>query len=266
MKLAFALFALGAACSAQVLDNRTPQMSCDNGGYDSNRQRFCEIREQATAAVGRLAVDPGKNGGVTIRGGMRNDILVRTRVEAWAGSTDQARALTAQVRVDASAGQVRAFGPDSQSDSGWSVSYEIFVPQTMDLSLTAFNGGINVSDVRGRIEFDTKNGGVRLTRIGGSVKGETVNGGVTVDLAGNTWQGEQLDVQTRNGGVNLNVPANYSAHVQTGTVNGAVDSDFPIGLTVQGRVRPANLDFNIGSGGPLIRVTTTNGGVKLRKI
>ena len=266
MKLAFALFALAAALPAQVLDNRTPQMSCDKGGNYDTRQRFCEIREQTTAAVGGLTVDPGKNGGVTVRGGTRNDVLVRTRVEAWAGSADEARALTAQVRVDASAGQVRAFGPDSHDNSGWAVSYEIFVPQMMDLSLTAFNGGINVADVRGRIEFDTKNGGVRLTRVGGNVKGETLNGGVTVDLTGSTWQGEQLDVRTTNGGVNLNVPANYSAHVQTGTVNGGVDSDFPIGLTVQGRIRPANLDFNVGSGGPLIRVTTTNGGVKLRRI
>ncbi len=266
MKLAFALYALASALPAQVLDNRTPQMSCDNGGNYYTRQRACEIREQTTAAVGRLTVDPGRNGGVMVRGGVRNDVLVRTRVEAWAGSADEARALTAQVRVDASAGQVRAFGPDSRDNSGWAVSYEIFVPQTMDLSLTAFNGGINVSDVRGRIEFETKNGGVRLTRVGGNVKGETLNGGVTVDLTGSTWQGEQLDVRTTNGGVNLNVPANYSAHVQTGTVNGGVDSDFPIGLTVQGRTRPTNLDFNVGSGGPLIRVTTTNGGVKLRRI
>jgi hypothetical protein len=35
---------------------------------------------------------------------------------------------------------------------------------------------------------------------------------------------------------------------------------------MHGDLRPRNLDFNVGSGGPLIRVTTTNGGVKLKKV
>ena len=267
MKPPFLLLMLAAACCAQVLDNQTSGMTCYRGQkYFGGLQRFCEIRDQTVASVGRLTVDPGKNGGVTIKGWLRNDVSIRTRVETYASSDDQAQAMAALVRVDSSAGEVKASGPESQRDSWWSVSYEIFVPQTMDLNLMALNGGINVSDVRGRIEFETKNGGVRLVRVGGNVTGQTLNGGVNVDLAGNTWQGEQLDVQTKNGGVSLNVPSNYSAHIQTSTVNGGVDSDFPIGLTVQGRIRPTNLDFNVGSGGPLIRVTTTNGGVKLRRI
>ena len=48
------------------------------------------------------------------------------------------------------------------------------------------------------------------------------------------------------------MPQNYSAHIQTGTVNGAIDSDFPVSLNLQGRIRPQSLDFNVGSGGPLI--------------
>ncbi len=265
MKLVLGLLILGAAAHAQLRDNRTPQMSCDSGNYD-NRQRFCEVREQTMAGVGRLTVDPGKNGGVTVKGWLRNDVSIRTRVEAWARSVDEARGVAGLVRVDASAGQVKASGPDSQRESGWSVSYEIFVPQVTDLSMTSFNGGINLSDVRGRIEFDAKNGGVRLTRVAGDVNGQTLNGGIQIELTGRTWEGGQLDARTTNGGVTISMPEDYSAHIQTGTVNGAIDSDFPVSVTVQGRVRPQNLDFNVGSGGPLIRVSTTNGGVKLRRI
>lgn len=168
--------------------------------------------------------------------------------------------------MDASAGQVRASGPETQRDSGWSTSYEIFVPQSTDLSMTSFNGGIDLSDVRGHIEFKAQNGGVRLTRVAGDVKGQTQNGGIQVDLAGRTWEGGQLEASTTNGGVTIAIPENYSAHIQTETVNGRIDTDFPVTLTVQGRVRQQNLDFNVGSGGPLIHVSTTNGGVKLRKI
>jgi len=266
MKLVFAALILAAGAHAQLRDNRTPQMSCDSGSYNGDRQRFCEVREQTIPAVGRLTVDPGKNGGVTVKGWLRNDISIRSRVETWAGSIDEARALAGLVRVDASAGKISASGPDSQRDSSWSVSYEVFVPQSTDLSMTSTNGGINLSDVRGRIEFDTKNGGVRLTRVAGDVSGQTLNGGIQVELTGRTWEGGQLEARTTNGGVTIAMPDNYSAHVRTETVNGAIDSDFPVSVTVQGRLRPQNLDFNVGSGGPLIHVSTRNGGVKLRKI
>jgi DUF4097 and DUF4098 domain-containing protein YvlB len=265
MKLVFALCILVAAVHAQLRDNRTPQMSCDSGNY-GDRQRFCEVREQTIPAVGRLTVDPGKNGGVTVKGWLRNDISIRSRVETWAGTAGEANALAGLVHIDASAGQIKASGPDSQRDASWSVSYEVFVPQTIDLSMATFNGGINLSDVRGRIEFDAKNGGVRLTRVAGNVTGQTTNGGIQIELTGRTWEGGQLDARTTNGGVTIAMPENYSAHIQTGTVNGAIKSDFPVSLTVQGRIRPQNLDFSVGSGGPLIHVSTTNGGVNLRKI
>jgi hypothetical protein len=58
------------------------------------------------------------------------------------------------------------------------------------------------------------------------------------------------------------IPANYSARLETGTVNGRMNIDFP--LTVQGR-RPRNIETQLGSGGPLIKVRTSNGGVNIRQ-
>jgi len=107
---------------------------------------------------------------------------------------------------------------------------------------------------------------VRLTRVAGDVSGQTLNGGIQVELTGRTWEGGQLDARTTNGGVTIAMPDNYSAHVRTETMNGVIDSDFPVSVTLQGRIRPQNLDFSVGSGGPLIHVSTKNGGVKLRKI
>ena len=68
MKLVFALCILAASAYAQLRDNRTPQMNCDSRNYGGDRLRFCEVREQTIAGVGRLTVDPGKNGGVTVKG------------------------------------------------------------------------------------------------------------------------------------------------------------------------------------------------------
>jgi DUF4097 and DUF4098 domain-containing protein YvlB len=138
------------------------------------------------------------------------------------------------------------------------------VPQRSDLSLSASNGGISISDVQGKIDFKTTNGGVNLVRVGGNVQGNTTNGGVYVVLSGARWDGEELNVKTTNGGVNLSMPDNYSAHLETGTVNGSVSFGFPVNvpLTERGRM-PKDVSVDLGGGGPTVRATTTNGGVRV---
>ncbi len=61
------------------------------------------------------------------------------------------------------------------------------------------------------------------------------------------------------------MPQNYSAHVQTETVNGGIRSDFPVTVTGRIQPRPRSMDVNLGSGGPLIHVSTTNGAVHLSR-
>ncbi len=131
-----------------------------------------------------------------------------------------------------------------------------------NLSLKAHNGGIGVSDVRGQIEFSALNGGVTLRRLAGDVKGHTMNGGLSIDLAGNGWDGEGMDVRTTNGGVTLSIPENYSAHLETGTVNGGLKFDFPI--TLQGEIKH-QLSLDLGGGGKTVRAMTTNGGVSIKR-
>jgi DUF4097 and DUF4098 domain-containing protein YvlB len=77
-----------------------------------------------------------------------------------------------------------------------------------------------------------------------------------------TWQGEGLDVETSNGGVKLRIPEQYSARLEAGTINGGISVDFPI--TMQGRI-DREIVATIGAGGPVIRVRTNNGGVKVMK-
>jgi len=253
----------GAHLLAQLRDNSEKQMTCENGGYDPERSRHCDIREQTLPAMGQLSVDAGRNGGVTVKGWLRSEVLVRARVEA-SGETEAAAArLASQVTIDGSGGQVHAMGPESADNSWWSVSYEIFVPQTTDLSLKTHNGGMTISDVRGQIHFDVNNGGVHLRRVAGDVSGATVNGGIQVELTGSIWEGRQLEISTRNGGVKVAMPSYYSAHIQAETRNGGIQPDFPI--TMAGNARPRRLDSDVGSGGPLIHITTVNGQIRLTR-
>jgi DUF4097 and DUF4098 domain-containing protein YvlB len=260
----FPLLLLAICAAPAVAQSRDAQRwldACRSGRGGRDRERFCDVREQTIPSRSHLRVDGRENGGIEIIGADRNDILVISMIQTQAESESEAKEIAGQIRVDLG-DDIRADGPSTRWRSSWSVSYEIHVPRKMNLDLTATNGGISIENVDGRMEFETTNGGISLTGVSGSVRGSTSNGGVDVELTGDRWTGEGLDVRTTNGGIELAIPLNYSARLETGTVNGGMDIGFPI--TVQGRI-DRRLATQLGSGGALIRVTTTNGGVSLRR-
>jgi Toastrack DUF4097 len=234
--------------------------SCEDEGGDDRWERHCEVREM-TLPAGRLEVDAAPNGGIQVHGGGRSDVHVRAKVVAQARTLEAARALAAEVRIETS-GVVRAVGPRTGRDRSYWVSYELLVPERIDLKLETMNGGISLHGVEGEVEFRTVNGGVTVDSAAGSVHGRTTNGGVDISLRGRSWEGDGLDVETTNGGVKVSVPTDYSARLVTSTVNGGMRVDFPV--TVEGKI-DRRLDVELGRGGPTVRAVTTNGGVVVRR-
>jgi len=246
-----------------LAQNPTPSLSCDDRNSRNDRLvGHCEMKEQTLGAPrGAIQINPGMNGGVSVKGWSRGDVLVRARIETWGETDSDARGLASQIRISSGAGQIQAEGPEMDRRRNWSVTYEVFVPSQSDVQAKAHNGGIHISDVRGKIEFEATNGGVTLQRLAGDVHGRTANGGLNIELAGDRWDGGGMDVATVNGGVKMDVPSNYSAHFETSTVNGDVSLDLP---SVQGHATK-QASFDVGRGGATIRVVTTNGGVRIRK-
>ena len=258
---------LALAAAAVVVSPARAQDGSDwcaqTRGDRDDARRYCEVRELTLKALASgLDVDAQPNGGIRVRAADRADVRIQARVQARAGSTEEARALAGRVTIDTDGGRVRAQGPDTHRDSWWSVSYRIEAAATTDVSLHAQNGGISIEGMKGRTRFRTLNGGVDLTKLAGDVSGSTTNGGLDIVLAGRTWDGTGLAVRTTNGGVDIAVPDGYAAHLVTSTVNGGVDLGFPI--TVQGRIG-RRLDVQLGGGGPTIRAETINGGIDLHR-
>src|ERR1043165_2404553 len=254
----------GVAAFAQKEKDKDRSMSCrQNNWYNDRLVGNCEIREQTLApSGGAIAIDGRQNGGVAVKGWDQGQVLVRARVQTGAPTEAEAAELAKQIRIETAGSKIFASGPESRQNYHWDVSYEVFVPRRQDVSIETHNGGIAIADVSGKIDFEATNGGVVLKRVGGAVRGSTTNGGLVVELAGDRWDGETLDVSTTNGGVIMSVPENYSAHLETGTVNGSVNTDFPV--TVKGQMTK-QIAFNLGSGGATVRAMTTNGGVHLKK-
>ena len=246
--------------TARWLDDCRRGWGGDRWGRDS--EHACEVRDTTIAAGrGRITVSGGTNGGITVHGWDRNEIRVVARMQAQARREADARDLLRDIRIE-TGNTIRADGPRGGRSEGWSVSFDVYVPRRSDLDLETHNGGIRIEDVDGNIRFDAVNGGVRLVNLAGNVRGDTQNGSVTVSLAGDRWRGEGLDARTQNGSVQIDVPARYNAELETGTVNGRFDLDFPV--TVSGRLG-RTITTRLGDGGPRIRVMTTNGSVRLRR-
>ena len=226
-------------------------------------ERHCEVRESTVAASARIAVDAAPNGGISVAAWDRNEVRVLAKVSAFAETEAEARRLTSAVAIRRD-GTIQADGPQAERRhrAWWTVSYRLQVPARTDLDLRSMNGGIKIAGVRGHSAFETTNGGVSVVDAGGRVPGRTTNGGVSVKLAGARGDGDGLDVQTTNGGVTIAIPEGYNAHLETGTVNGGINLEFP--MTVQGRIK-GRFSTDLGAGGPTVRAVTTNGGVVVRR-
>lgn len=257
------LLVLAAPAAALAQESRTirDHELCRDRDRDRDRDEYCEVRE-LRLEPGALEVDGGGNGGIRVEGWDRDEILVEARISARADSVAEAEELAGRVSIDVDGRRLHAEGPSTRGERGWWTSFRVYVPRDTDLELRTSNGGISIEAVSSRMRFRTSNGGVSLTDVGGDVEGETSNGGVTVRLGGERWEGSGLDVHTSNGGVRLYVPEGYSARLETGTVNGSVEIDFPV--TLQGRL-DGDIEVDLGEGGAPVRVRTTNGGVRIQR-
>jgi len=232
-----------------------------NSWWGGHQERVCELRRTTIKLGSQHLGVKSENGGIEVSGEDRSDVQIEARVEAWAGSESDAKDILRKVTIETSGDNIRDSGPHFHlGSSGYGVNYRIRVPRRLAVDLKSDNGGIDIAHLEGEIRFDATNGGVDLNDLAGDVRGSTVNGGLDITLSGKSWRGQGLNAETTNGGVDLKIPEHYSAHLETGTVNGGISVNFPI--TIQGEIKN-RLSTNLGGGGPTIHAETTNGGVEI---
>jgi hypothetical protein len=149
----------------------------------------------------------------------------------------------------------------SADDNDVEVDFHVRVPQGVHFAGRTVNGAIEAEDLGGNVEATTVNGGVRASGRG-VVRGESVNGPVFARLGRSDWPGS-LSYTTVNGSITLELPADTSAEVHASTVNGGIESDFP--LVVKGRWGPKQAHGTLGAGGRKLELETVNGAIRLVK-
>jgi hypothetical protein len=141
------------------------------------------------------------------------------------------------------------------------VDFTVSVPAGVVFAGLTVNGEMEAEGLRGDVEASSVNGSVRVSTTG-LAEASTVNGSVSATLGRADWVGE-AEFTTVNGGITLTLPASANTEVSAETVNGDLDTDFP--LTVTGRFGPRRFRGTIGNGGRTLHLTTVNGSIRIRK-
>jgi len=142
-----------------------------------------------------------------------------------------------------------------------SVHFTVRVPDGVHVTLKTVNGGVTAEGLTGTVTANTVNGSITARSTGGPVHAKTVNGSIRATMG--ALGRDDLRYETVNGGITLELPADANAELDLSTVNGGVSTDFPV--TVQGTISRKRLRGSVGDGGRLLKASTVNGGISLKR-
>jgi len=213
---------------------------------------------------GQVALD-NVSGGVHITAWDRDDV----KVDAikYAHDKDQLSDVEIQVEAESSSISIRTkyhshnhyFGTGSHDSA--SVEYTLSVPRNARLDeVKLVNGPLDIHGVAGEIHASCVNGRLFAEGLQGRVQLSTVNGHSEVHF---DRLSDSVDLSSVNGRIELILPSDARARIGASTVSGGIDNDFGFHSSSH-RLIGRNLDGELGSGGPHIKLSNVNGRIDIR--
>ena len=225
-------------------------------------------RGRASPAGGLLAVDARPNGGIEVRGWDR-----QRRPPAGQGRGHRRRARPtaretwrARCSVETTGYGEGAVGPSPEPwiAAGGRASGSTS-RGTHSVRLQADNGGLQPRGLAGRRRAAHGERRAPPRRRGvETFAARRSTAASTWSSPASEWRGRGRRISAPpTAGCTSMVPEGYDARLEAGTVNGGVHSDLPV--TTRGRRTGGRIETDLGHGGRLIRVETTNGGLHLQR-
>lgn len=129
------------------------------------------------------------------------------------------------------------------------------------LKIVTRNGAIDVERHAGGVDARSDNGAITLDGIGGSVRARTTNGAIVVTLA--EGSDAAVDLESRNGGVQLSVGGEFEGRIVARTIGGAITLVDPAKRALVPERGSASMTVELGSVRGESSVQTSNGAIKL---
>src|SRR5690242_15325339 len=157
---------------------------------DRNVARGEEEHTIAAGSFQTLRLEPGRNGGVLLRGWDQPNVRVKI-CKAGVGNTQaEAEAALKAIQVSVNGGDVRSSGPgDNRDDSdmhdhnSW-VHFIVQVPANISTDMTTWNGPLSVRNVKGSVSAHSQNGPISIAHSSGTLTAEAHNGPIEVKDSG----------------------------------------------------------------------------------
>jgi hypothetical protein len=243
----------------------------------SMAQQTSDFRWGERVDAGRTVKISNINGTVTVRGGTGDRVEV-TAIKRWRrGDPASVKIYAARengdIRIcplyndqddcnDHGRRSDRRRDRDDDRDDDVSIDFTVTVPRGVHVAAATVNGPVSVTGATEDIDATTVNGDVTVESGRGRLSGTTVSGTVRANIV---TRPTAIYFTTVNGNVIADLASSIGADVEMTTVNGNLRTDYDI-VVRNGRFNPFNLNAHVGpAGGPLMRLTTVNGNVELRK-
>ena len=141
----------------------------------------------------------------------------------------------------------------------------IEIQHTGNARVHSSNGNIHVEVAKGLLEASSTNGRIdaRITDPdpNAAYRLESTNGHIDVSMN----QAREIRAHTTNSGITLRIPANSNARLRAQNSNSSITTEFDV--TVRGGFENKHsISGNLGSGGPLLDLSTSNGAIKVLKL
>ena len=127
---------------------------------------------------------------------------------------------------------------------------------------SSVNGSVRAEEVAGRWKMNNVNGGIAVEQSQGCVSAKTVNGGIQVRLKA-VKDCSEMDFETVNGTIELEVDPAVLDTVKAGTVNGSIRFDIPI-RRFESESRRKKVAV-VGKGPLVVHLATINGSIRVSK-
>lgn len=142
------------------------------------------------------------------------------------------------------------------------VRFHVQLPRGVKIDASTINGRLDVRGATAPVTLETVNGGIDAATSSGPINATTVNGGIRVAMDALTGTGD-VSLKTVNGSITAELPRGLNALLDAQTMNGRVNTAFP--LQVTGRISSRHVQARIGDGGRQLNLETVNGSIDIQE-